>query len=283
MKHSLGIVSFLAAVLAAIVAQAQPLDDPSTPAIPEKVIKEWKNLPEKLTGWRGRLVTTRTAAADGKVQQRTVREREFGITSSGVFLKETQKGQCSVQVAGIESAFAVHQDEPEGVFKLRLFDNKNGPRAQVIRERTLDTVEPVLFAGFEVCGKMLPDLVGSPHFTLKSLSEDKSQKTATLTFEYSPPEKQRDTAIAGGSIQFQTEPSWLIKSYDCPTFWGRMKGAVEYREIDGTRIPARTDVVSLGKDAGTYSVDHNEITGIERLEDARAPLHLADYGLQTPE
>lgn len=255
-------------------------DNQASSGVPQSVRSEWIELQRGLVGLTGRFQYKRTVTPDREDKPISDRIYEFATTDDGVLIREfgSKDDGVLVTAANAQYAFEVNRRDQNAGFELKQLRTKE---LTMLSMRIRDTFEPFLFAGFEICGKSMPDLVSSERFKVQSLTEDTENKKAKLVFTYARQDAKSETAMTGGIVVFATSKHWAIESFDCTTIWGRMVGTVEYQDVNGLFVPRAYDIRSYG-DSDTSEVrELYEMQGISKLT-GTAPVWLEDYGLSAP-
>ena len=191
-------------------------------------------------------------------------------------------GKVEVAAVNLKYGFTAVEKDHDHSFELGQY--RTGKLTQRIENEIRDSFEPFLFSGFEICGKTMSELVKSPYFKLGSLTFDADHRLATLTFEYAPPDKSRDTAITGGTVVFDSQNEWNIQSFDCKTVWGSIDGKVDYTKSDGELVPSAFVTQMHGTADSSLSIDRYTLSEFGAVHEGdEAPVHLKDYGLPSPE
>lgn len=247
--------------------------------IPKEAFEGWRRLADVASNVKGKYEYQRTVTVMGEQKVSTREIVSFETSDRGALVSETSGGKTEILALNADYAFYIDRESADRPFELRHY--WPAKEAEQLRMHIHDQFEPFLFAGFEIVGKKMPEMVGEKRFTLRSLVNDEKQRIATLEFSYAREEK--DTAITGGVVRFLTNRDWAIDSYECPAFWGRSVGKVRYKAFEGSWIPEHYEQRSYGDKDGSEVVETYKLIEIGKLSDGKAKVALEDYGLNKPD
>lgn len=261
---------------AILTVAAATVCDAAESSFPPEVIADWNRRAEKFPGHAGSFVRTLTSVTEAGVTVEVVRRFKFCVSSDGASVEDTFDDHVDVAAVNPEYGFLATRGAQEDAFSLKL--TRRDKLTSQVDSAVRDYIEPFLFASFEILGRKMHEFAKSPHFILESMDVDESGGTAKIRFRYEPLDPDRDTALRSGEIVFLTGSAWSIKTFDCKTFWGTVKGEVDYLADTSVPVPSRFRVESRGENS-VVTVDTYEMQSFDSVGQSDCRLRFEDYGI----